>query len=379
MTTKEILPLTSLRFFAALYVFLFHFQRYQPLAGGSVAITKIIDHGAIGMSLFFILSGFVLAYHFNDGIKNIRSYAFMRFSRIYPVYFLAAIAAIPMLIDTFSKLPHDTTALIGQGIFIIFVNVLMLQAWMPQLTGYWNDGASWSISAEAFFYAVFPLILGSLGKLTDKRLSIFLALFLIGAVLPGLSFFLFPNPPSYLVFYSIPIFRVCEFGAGVVSGLFYARGYRAPFANITVMLCVVLLGVYLIYGPDFGFVFVADSWAVVPIFSALIFSCASLRSGLVYKVITNRAFVGLGHISYSFYSMQALLLYLTFKHYDNFIGKTPFLESHLTMCFATFCALALVATVLYLAVEVAFRKYLNHRWGQKKLSLLQTNAISAAG
>lgn len=77
----EIRPLTSLRFLAALWVFVFHIELRWPL-GLPEPFGALIKHGAIGMSLFFILSGFVLGYTYVEGVKSIRSYAIRRFARI---------------------------------------------------------------------------------------------------------------------------------------------------------------------------------------------------------------------------------------------------------------------------------------------------------
>jgi hypothetical protein len=53
---KEIFPLTGLRFVAAFYVFLFHIHIRWPISSHSFA-KNVLDQGAIGMSLFFMLSG----------------------------------------------------------------------------------------------------------------------------------------------------------------------------------------------------------------------------------------------------------------------------------------------------------------------------------
>jgi peptidoglycan/LPS O-acetylase OafA/YrhL len=49
-----------LRFFAALYVFIFHIHLRWPLAPESTFLSNLLGQGAIGMSLFFVLSGLVL-------------------------------------------------------------------------------------------------------------------------------------------------------------------------------------------------------------------------------------------------------------------------------------------------------------------------------
>jgi peptidoglycan/LPS O-acetylase OafA/YrhL len=366
MTARnEILPLTSLRFAAALYVFLFHFNLSLPIAATTGVVGRILAHGAIGMSLFFILSGFVLAFRFKDGVKNIQSYAFMRFSRIYPVYLLAALLAVPMLMTSLAKWPADTSIELGRYAFIVFANVVLIQAWLPQLFAFWNDGGSWSISVEALFYALFPIVVNPLRKLSDRGLYISLIIFFIGSAIPGISYVLFPNPPNFTVFYAIPVFRLCEFMAGVTCGLLFARGTRLPAPGLMLVFCTAILLAYVAYGPDYGFVFIADNWAVVPAFTGLIFSSACLTSGLLYKLITNKLVVGLGHISYSFYSIQFLILMLIMNNRVVLANAIPSLASNRALCFATLVTLSLASAITYYSIEVKFRDYLNRKWFRK--------------
>lgn len=59
---QQILSLTGLRFFAAALVVIFHFARPQ-----SARLMTFIDHGGVGVMVFFVLSGFILSYSYRSG------------------------------------------------------------------------------------------------------------------------------------------------------------------------------------------------------------------------------------------------------------------------------------------------------------------------
>ena len=56
---KHIPALTSLRFLAALWVFLFHLHIWHGDFGIS-PVDKFLHSGAVGLAFFFVLSGFIL-------------------------------------------------------------------------------------------------------------------------------------------------------------------------------------------------------------------------------------------------------------------------------------------------------------------------------
>lgn len=99
---KEIKALTGIRFFAAFYVFLFHLHGRVPISFLPWQAKEVVSQGAIGVNLFFMLSGFLLAFsHFKDfPAAQLRdsSYAgkflFKRFARIYPVYLVALLLSL---------------------------------------------------------------------------------------------------------------------------------------------------------------------------------------------------------------------------------------------------------------------------------------------
>ena len=89
---SHLLELTSVRFIAALSVVLMHFSEYlalpQPWA-------QVLGAGGIGVTFFFVLSGFVLTYNYRDTFESgvrfheFRDFFLARLFRIYPAYFLA--------------------------------------------------------------------------------------------------------------------------------------------------------------------------------------------------------------------------------------------------------------------------------------------------
>ncbi len=147
--------LTGLRFFAALGVVLYHFVNLPGLWPPAHAL---IARGYLGVPFFFILSGFVLGYNYfpaaRAGRFQSREFWRARLARLYPAYLLALVLLYSAVrLQYGQKLSPGVFA--GSGI----VSLLMLQDWTPAWRDIWNT-PGWTLSIEAFFYAVFPLLLG---------------------------------------------------------------------------------------------------------------------------------------------------------------------------------------------------------------------------
>ena len=165
--------LTGLRFFLALWVVVYH-QATQPVGGMltpvmqtfPTVIQSFLRLGYTPVSVFFVLSGFVLAYSysletvFDSGA--IWKYAAARFARIYPAY-LAALISIATFI-----LPSNLSSMTNLDVAKAGLSFLMLQAWVPETAICWNC-PGWSISVEMFFYTIFPSLGVSLWKLSSRK------------------------------------------------------------------------------------------------------------------------------------------------------------------------------------------------------------------
>ncbi len=160
--------LTGVRFLAAAHVVLYHYGRGLVQLPGPIG--RILDHGFAGVTLFFVLSGFILAYnHVGDGARmSAREFWAARFARIYPVYALGLLVALPALLATRATVSgHDLALALG-------TTPVLLQGWIPRIAGLWN-GPAWSLSAEALFYLAFPLLTVGIVRLRRRGLLVLAA------------------------------------------------------------------------------------------------------------------------------------------------------------------------------------------------------------
>jgi len=101
MRKPELPALTGVRFYAALLVFLSHavvIPGMESLARGHL----VFDAGVVGVSFFFVLSGFILTYNYVDVFRSTlpvagyKKFLWDRFTKIYPVHLAITLLMIPM-------------------------------------------------------------------------------------------------------------------------------------------------------------------------------------------------------------------------------------------------------------------------------------------
>src|SRR5216684_4890803 len=107
--------LTSLRFFAAFHVVIFHFQAMQIFIG-PVWFQKLSSIGYVGVSFFFVLSGFILVYTYAGRPMILKNFWRARFARIYPAYAFSLL--VTALFFFLCCLDHEYSIFrLGQGAF----------------------------------------------------------------------------------------------------------------------------------------------------------------------------------------------------------------------------------------------------------------------
>ena len=171
--------LTSLRFFAASGVVIFHYTLTNPIFPNLIA-----NFGYEAVTFFFVLSGFILAYV--HGIPNAgmnvttKDFLVARFARIWPVYGFA-LAMVLLLFFIAGILKPD----LAMPAALV---VSMVQSWIPPYALALNPPA-WSLSNEVSFYILFPVIWSLTRRLTAASFLILSVAFVVSiALLKGFCF-----------------------------------------------------------------------------------------------------------------------------------------------------------------------------------------------
>lgn len=304
---REFFAINALRFIAASWVLFFHISIHFGSIDELFWIQPVINKGTLAMTLFFMLSGFILSYRYSTFFKpdDIPNYFAARVARIYPVYIFMGLTTIWQLgygagqfwiIDMYGYLGAVPFAL-----FVIFLFVFAAQAWFPGLFSIWNFNGSWSLSVEAFFYTFFPRFRNYISSLGDRSLtvSIFLLSFIICCISIGLLISHKPENSTAQIFYILPIFRLPEFLLGICGYIFFVeRGlFRRTLFVVGGIFSFLLFLSFYWHGmpPEIKLNFPASIT-----FLAFFVFCLKVNAGKFVKRFCNY----LGRLSYCVYMAQ---------------------------------------------------------------------------
>jgi peptidoglycan/LPS O-acetylase OafA/YrhL len=315
-------PLTSLRFFAAISVVFYHtYAAFLPSKPFPEAIDRAIGVGFLGVSFFFVLSGFILAINYldrpGDAGNPLRtapwSFYVARFARIYPLYLLGLLIHAPFVAaHRFSDDPSPVVAL-GKLLISFGVNAGLLQAWVLRLAGGWNF-PGWSLSVEAFFYALFPFVLPVLWRSRRRDRTLLLALYASALIVPSVVALLEHagslRPEQTVGLEMFPLLRLPEFLFGAVLARRYSRpreGWllRSPTAlwigGVLLLSAVVADGTRI---PNL----ILQCGVLMPAFALIVLGFARGNSRL-HRLLSRKPFVLLGEASYGIYVLHIPIFY----------------------------------------------------------------------
>lgn len=351
--------LTVLRFAAAFWILVFHLQGYVPLPDLPWWLGRFFVNGGFAMTIFFVLSGTVLAYGYHQlraTETDVVGFYRARFARIYVSYaviqFLGALVFSPGTDFSSSKI-----------VFINTLSLLGLQAWFPETTTYGVNNGTWSISAEFFFYALFPALLPLVRYLT-RRSGALRVCFYVSALsgLIGLSDYFFRD--AFLC-YMLPVARLPEFILGMIIGLELITPADNRRTSLR-LLSAVALAVGVILNPvlQHGF-WIRANFYVVPACGWIIYALARWdQTRTVISSQVGKLLLYLGEISYSLFLVQLLPL-IFFKSDRIRMGHADWL-THPYWCWAGIAAVSFLgAVILHEAIEKPARRALLRHWHMK--------------
>ena len=328
--TRQILPLTSLRFFAAAAVVLHHGRDAFQQALGFLNGVQL----ALGVSFFFVLSGFILTHVHHDlsGPEQIKKFYVSRIARIWPTHLFTFALVILLVPTSLWFMPHMEK----HGVMAAAANLTLIQSWIPMVGFYFSiNGVSWSISTEMFFYLLFPWLIAGWNRTwhwkTALAAGLLVGILAVSIALPVPELDI--NKPltvsSHGLLYGWPLARLFEFTVGMCMALLYRRldpiaGGLSRYGWLALELCMPLVlwaawkgwwhAASAVFSPiprpffsmPAGFMTVAFGLAV------LVFA---LSRGPVAACLSWRPLVVLGEASFSLYMVHQIVMNVVIAHH----------------------------------------------------------------
>jgi len=337
----------------------------------------VLGFAHFGMSLFFVLSGFVIHYNYANSIRKqglIRGgYYFMaaRFARLYPLYGFCMLLSI-------GHFPSEN--FMGQT-WIAISALTLTQTWfnVPGVSGS-LFGQSWSISTEWFFYVAFIALVWPLAQIKKplRALNIFLiaaTIFLciifkfkdpIVAALTPIVYRGLPvnNPPWLWLTYFAPYLRILEFIAGVLASQVYLSLKDKPqhnhVASLYLYACLSWCGAAIIltaYVKNGYFENFLPNFIYAPALApALVLLCRYETA--LSRLVSKPALLLLGEISYSVYVFQFAILNMAGTPHFSGDSLTVALLNSIIKAFLMLLTVTAIGYGSYFLIEIPTRRWL---------------------
>ena len=343
---KQLNALTGLRGVAAYSVLMAHSISTAFLYSGVSPLSAYSSRLAyFGMSLFFVLSGFVIHYNYANVIKTEGfisggyKFIFARIARLYPLYGL-------MILFTLDCLPST-----------IFHNKQWAELSYLTMTQSWFNlqmlifPPAWSISTEWFFYFAFICMVPLFERI--KKPLLVLSVFLIA------TFFIMPYYIQYQmdllgdksgwVTYFSPFTRIFDFIGGILASkafLSTQEGEREmKFLNMILLIgCIVWIVTIIAFDPFSGnkFSSLLSNFIYTPAIAPLLYLLCRYDT-ILSRVLSSRPLMFMGEISYSVYLLGFMIMTgLGAVYVSNKINPMAYVNSSIKviviMTFTTFIA-----------------------------------------
>jgi peptidoglycan/LPS O-acetylase OafA/YrhL len=401
---RPLIPsLTGLRFVAALCVVVSHaIPAIAPFRDPPQIVTLLSMLAEEGMSLFFVLSGFVIFYNYSETIGSLgglRNFFVARFARLYPLYFVCLCYDL-LLTVSYAGLPAAKIA--------IPLYLTLTQSWLyfpfPDHALIYQFGriaqVTWSISTEWFFYFCFPVVClllpRSLPRLVWSAVGLIVVAITVIAALTVRSTDIFtfalntfgqigidPQDSFYrwLMYFS-PYTRLFEFVLGCLTAAIFVRLTTPPstsearygnWAATGAIVCIAILhfGMLAVFDNSKWQVFVRSfhmNFGYAPFLAVLIFTCARYQNCLSAWLSTPTIIL-CGEVSYSIYLLHVVVI-------DGFRSGSSSIDTtwHIGLIVSVKIVVATIAIigfsiVTWSLVEIPARRWIRRTFGRSALTV----------
>jgi peptidoglycan/LPS O-acetylase OafA/YrhL len=316
--TGEIKALSGLRIVAAVWVVLFHFRPLleQAAPGFRTALAPILNCGAQGVDLFFMLSGFVLTWNYLERMgeswswRETLHFLWLRLARVWPVYLVTMHLAVLWIVFTLhvGHIPSPAAESLSAVNYIR--QALMIQLWfVPFFDGSSWDGPAWSISAEWLAYLMFGVLILVIFRIARSTRARGLVALAFMATLPPIVLLLasghFYTPWSWLPRIVMQFTAGALVCAAVLKLQPSERARRATGYAGLLLLCAIVAILYVLDAHPLPKIL--DGAGLVDVLFVPLLLTLAIGSGSLPWALSLRPMVYLGHISFSLYMVHEIV------------------------------------------------------------------------
>lgn len=391
MKSSTYLPaLTGVRAIAAFMVFFHHFNQ----ASFPKPIFRILNEFHTGVTVFFVLSGFLICLRYYDTCEITESwfkkYIKNRIARIYPMYLLLTLATF-----AFAWYIKDSSVYGGFSypIVLVLMNVFFVRGFFDDLK-FTGVAQGWSLTVEECFYFLAPLFFIKIKK--NIRYLVYLPIGLISiglmlvAIFSHVNFYNFYGNCTFMFLYTFTG-RCIEFFLGIYLAMIAlkenkqsVRPKATSIGFIIIIIAIALMcSVPLTNTIKFGLyspIGILSNNVILPIGIAILFYGLISENSWIRTFLSTKTMDLLGKSSYIFYLIHIgfiskLATEFCSKQIDQFYTWMDDKEitwfsnnisSSVLMIVSVFIILNLVSILLYKCIEEPMNLYI------RRSSLLAT-------
>lgn len=382
---KNYIPaLTGVRALAAYLVFISH---YADVFDGGMphAFQRFFNEFHIGVTIFFVLSGFLIAFRYFDNFQLtgdwFKQYLKNRVARIYPMYFLLTGGAFIYYYFT------GEPSIVGKfpsAIGLFFMHITFVRGFFHELN-FTGIGPGWSLTVEECFYFSAPIVFFIIKKYNKFYLQIFSITafgFLMVLIFRNVDWYGFFGNFTFMMLYTY-FGRCFEFFVGIKLAL-YVRQHGVERKNNVRFTYLGFAGIFVSiaalsrYAIPMGWsaglhnpLGIITNNYVLPIFIAMFFYGLITEGSNLKKVLANPFVELLGKSSYIFYLVHLGYMYKMIHHSLDWLNdqvfalydkwevdwQSPFQYDSLNLLYA-FIVLNCISIVLFKFIEEPLNHYI---------------------
>lgn len=262
--------------------------------------------GAEGVLLFILLSGYLAVYNRDAQKQGTASKVWKKIKKFYPLHIFTLLLSLPLSIRMFFGNE------IGESLEKLFVNICLLQAWIPKSDFYFSfNYVSWYLSLAVFFSILTPIMIGVIKRLSHIQIC---GVFILVLACQFLLAYMVTNwewEQAHWLCYIFPVIRSMEFFVG--GGICVLTRERTHISgrrvDLLLLASLAVCFLLLVNSMDKNSEYYSTAYWMAPVCFLFTVVCVGEKdSKLVCLLFQNKFLVFIGEISFELFLTHQLCI-----------------------------------------------------------------------